>query len=1034
MTKLSARRGSALLIVLGMVGVMVISAVAFSAYMRYSRLPSSFLRRTSASRHLAHAAMAEAIDIIDASIGDNPHPGFGEDLTVYPRRGGTSARRNYWLGRCYVGVETNNLDNLPSPSATVPVLTLEALAYIPPDIVNQVRYYSRRSAAAKWHNFDYDAGRFAFCAIDVSDHFDVNRVFANCGRDSSDNGKFSLAFALETEDHGSYRYPPSSWDTTVSAKMGTMPFTSLADLGLALKDSYPLFFPAISAIYQKDGARLDNISRNDVKYFNVVADGLYPSVAKDANRPGDISRRQPFRSMPNGNASASDVYDRKNDSLDNMLADGKLSRLDMISLYDYLDYDDLPVSLALPTMERVPMVCGFQSKLKIKFSTEVSKTTDPEGFNIATAQIGDEYKEIRHYKLKVDANERIFSALCMFPFRSESLRPEPSGYSVEMAFRVCLGNSSDPNPSLRVPEESRYFIRDSAAFDRSGVDDGMISMKSRSQELSFPAGRNSDVQNALDLKEPQIDDISTVGNWFNNNDIFTVEVKFRVEADGSGSKTSTEIERNVTKINFHPVKHDGVDFDQSFSEANLKQGDFSFKARPYLTAVARIVKGGKTYDLAPASYIHDAAFNGVNADPNRSFRTMYPDGQPILVFRGSGEIGLGPADIETATAPEVEVEFKPVSSLGDNGKTILCSDPRWNFASEDFVCDGSSIEDAQNWYVNDPGKCGVGVGGRDRDIFMFVSNQGYMQSVSELAFLPRTVEALLSADDGDFDERYGDAKFNGTSFSEFPTSIDNAPHGKFMWRTYRLYPQGGLSSDGLYNLGLFDGGSGFRMNPYTTSREALLAALANPPCSWWVASTNYTAQGQERSSLEDMDVKNFNMKHAFSAMNSGAKFAWEDMEKIAGRIGEAMRSNSNGDWCSGYDSLDWAGDDDHFAGVQLSSETCDLYDIDRKFLYGFWRDCFAAKQQLFLVFVRAEPLMMGSGAAGKAPPPLGARAMALVWRKPAAGSETGVAGGKKAWPDSLSFTRDAARDSSGGGGGNLNLPHETRILFYRQFD
>ena len=42
------KRGSALLVVLGMVAFMVVSAVAFSAYMRASRLPNSYLRRASA--------------------------------------------------------------------------------------------------------------------------------------------------------------------------------------------------------------------------------------------------------------------------------------------------------------------------------------------------------------------------------------------------------------------------------------------------------------------------------------------------------------------------------------------------------------------------------------------------------------------------------------------------------------------------------------------------------------------------------------------------------------------------------------------------------------------------------------------------------------------------------------------------------------------------------------------------------------------------------------------------------------------------
>ena len=55
------RKGSALLIVLGMLAFMVISAVAFSAFMRFSRMPSSYLRRTSSSRHLVKAALAEAI-------------------------------------------------------------------------------------------------------------------------------------------------------------------------------------------------------------------------------------------------------------------------------------------------------------------------------------------------------------------------------------------------------------------------------------------------------------------------------------------------------------------------------------------------------------------------------------------------------------------------------------------------------------------------------------------------------------------------------------------------------------------------------------------------------------------------------------------------------------------------------------------------------------------------------------------------------------------------------------------------------------
>ena len=153
------KKGSALLVVLGMVAFMVISAVAFSAYMRYSRLPSSYLLRTSSSRHLAKAALAEAIDMIDVSIGNNPHPGVGEKGYAYPRKHGHSVCRNYWFNHCFIG--TNRLVDAQD---TVSTLTMEGLAYLPPALINEARYFSRRSAAAVWKTLGFDSGRFAFSA------------------------------------------------------------------------------------------------------------------------------------------------------------------------------------------------------------------------------------------------------------------------------------------------------------------------------------------------------------------------------------------------------------------------------------------------------------------------------------------------------------------------------------------------------------------------------------------------------------------------------------------------------------------------------------------------------------------------------------------------------------------------------------------------------------------------------------------------------------------------------------------------------
>ena len=93
--KMKERKGSALLIVLGMLAFMIVSAVAFSAYMRYARLPSSYLRRTTASRELTKAALARAIDEIDFAVANNPYPGLG----VYDARSGGDRQGEQGLRR-----------------------------------------------------------------------------------------------------------------------------------------------------------------------------------------------------------------------------------------------------------------------------------------------------------------------------------------------------------------------------------------------------------------------------------------------------------------------------------------------------------------------------------------------------------------------------------------------------------------------------------------------------------------------------------------------------------------------------------------------------------------------------------------------------------------------------------------------------------------------------------------------------------------------------------------------------------------------
>jgi hypothetical protein len=197
----------------------------------------------------------------------------------------------------------------------------------------------------------------------------------------------------------------------------------------------------------------------------------------------------------------------------------------------------------------------------------------------------------------------------------------------------------------------------------------------------------------------------------------------------------------------------------------------------------------------------------------------------------------------------------------------------------------------------------------------------------------------------------------------------------------------------------------------------MIAAFANTPVDWRRASTNVM---EGATDYAGMTVKEFNQKYAWNGYASGAGsgFAWEDLEKVAGRFMseicpvEQRRNGGNGSyksWKLAWNDLwDAAADrdgEDEFLGVPLSAETDRIWDVDRRFLYGFWRDCFAAKQQLFLVFMRAEPLLLGGGTADQMPPQLGARAVALFWRDPTTSDKS-----------------------------NNGYPHRTRLLFYRPLD
>lgn len=1085
------RRGSALLIVLGMLAFMVISAVAFSAYMRASRLPSSFLRRTSASRLLVKAALAEAIEEIDVAVGDNPHPGVTVSTNsavsgykyYYPRYniGSTAQNRNWWKGRVYIG--TNSLDGIDAQLKiavpqrdTVPTLTLEGLAYIPPPLINEARYYSRHSTAGKWHYFPYDSGRYAFTAIDVSDYFDVNAVPADGRRTSAPEDRITLSYLFPDKAAGMGSFMKQLCDNK-------LPLVSLADWNLAINydQSYGIRSPFCEYIKNPNVDFYGSYgNQEELRKMTFVTDSWFPpaadtGVSKDKAEI-DLSEEgtQPFEqfidrlSFEVGYEEV--VGQTKNDTIDRLrefLPQGGLA-----ALYDYLDFDSVPFSLSLPTTERTPMICGVKPTLSgtaIEIESEDETKYGDEKVVSATEKQRVATRTVIH-KLKGGLLGAMnVDPMIVYPFRGqESDIYELDGRLAlffttgEMGLRP--GNCIDP---LRIALD-----KDGAKAKANPVQDGVWTFPLAPQQVKFNA-----VQDMVDMSAAVKDAGLTLE--LNGNALSAVDEA--LEKEGKFLESTfvweqrskkdpetgawTAFEPDFEKAMADPVSC-GMDAKSTSTFRALNpdgslNGDFKatgdallqklkdgialkLNLAVWLRLKGKTCKNGvnndKTVDLVPASVADDAFNNSPNAIDmvqGQGIADNFGNMTPLMRFDTGVSFTFKITEtlaLETGVAGAKGVTLTP--------EAAMIGDPRFNYAPENWYQAAAGDFTGTMWL----NKCHVTEG--DGDIFLQVSDQRYLQSVYELANLPRLGKDGLGSGIGS--DAGSMPRPETWSSVAFPTH-GNEVNREYMWKSYdpfgrydssgslhkgnqakrniRSYPAVGNSTqtkmhvgDGFEALGIVNRGIGFKINPYSDSTNVMMAAFANTPHDWRSASPDN----------EDLPktANAFNSEYTWDEYSSKApRLKDVVLEEFAGALMQDIRDPNvrpkgcESKWEAAFQQLGWWGDseiegaaapDNLIAGIPTGGDK--IYNNERKFLYGYWRECFAVKQQLFLIFVRAEPTMMGSGAMGKTPPQLGGRAVALVWRDPnAAAGEGGAA-----------FTSASEQ--------GVAVPHKTRILFYHTLE
>jgi len=1045
------RRGSALLIVLGVLAFLVVSAVAFSAFMRRARLPSSYLRRSVAARELAKGALARAIDEIDRAIADDVHPGVG----VRPS--------NTWRNRVFFkgGAEQDI-------SQTAPTLTFEGLAYVPPPLVNEARYWSRKTPTAVWSSFGYDTGRYAYCALDVSDYFDVNRLVADYPRSSAANRRITAAHLFEPTGHRSAPSGADAWDTFMERfrdidedsleitfdSNSKMPLVSVADFNLALGDKGSIgkmkspfaeyIKTGTGSFYPAEGtAQLDMYSS-----MTFVTDGWFPKSKKTLSGNGNNAietydladgRYQPYKmtDLQNGGPL---VLSRTTALYKTQVAPSqeaktwydRLSGLGMTALADYLDADRVPISLAVPTTERVPMICGVELRLAQSPSFGVERidmaptgwdggSLPPDNSQVTERNI----EQVVRWIVKPDGFAQAFQGgrihtIVAYPFLHNDAADNPS-WTLDGKFALFFTSETAVPFRTRNINDTEVLHLASTTLPDSGInlETGVMTVKLEGGRPNFPA-KISDEESAIwegdldlragvrlatDLANPGNELLKVTYQWTqtrqqNPQGGFTdwTPTFATVKADPAAAGATLKAHTALPALNADTRVRDADFADNALTEKLSANPGWSKRVHLNAAVWLRIKDAdGKVVDMVPAS-IRDDAFQNSRNDPTVMLLTsgsaaLEISYWPLLKFGTGVAFDFGIAGMESLENAATDMSISPAA--------IMVPDPRHNHAPENWYAEPAGNITKSKWLETNL----VGGNDRDGDIFMATSDAGYLQSVYELAFLPRFTNLETVGNYGN-SGNYNIPQNNWNN-NEYASGAGDTLNANFMWRTYDPI---GDNETAFENLPFTSEGTGMKVNPYSDSTNVLMAAFANTPVDWRRASTNHM---EGVTDYATMSVADFNKKYAWNEYSEGGKFAWEDLQKVAGHFMWRMRNAGNSSWQTVWNDIDWYGlcsDGKVFASgggqdMEMSGTTDEIWDVDRKFFYGYWRDCFAAKQQLFLIFVRAEPLMLGGGTADQMPPQLGARAVALVWRDPA--TPSGATGG---------------------------YPHRTRLLFYRPLD
>lgn len=427
------KKGSALLVVLGFLSFMIISAVSFAIYMRVERQASSSYRHAITARHLLESALYRAMDEVD------------EDL----RTTATGKKfPNHWRNRIFAS--KSNTSDIEEAR----VLSLEALSFLPASVVNDARTFSlgtqwRRLSMPIESQIDIETktarssggksyvGRYAYICVNLSDMINVNNCLFTPERNGSNLVSVASLFSTPA-------------DSTIASQLSLqcsndVYYASLQDFYACMAVAGKSFFGGVTDSpyiqFLRDGK---NISFNDSYNHLLVADGFAktPPVKSDACNvmlnppfaPGQLTFSSDGLGPVMNGAFSLKLQELFPDAAQIAQEGGPFQAM----LADYLSKDSVGVMrLDAPSSKLAPMICQVRVASNVMTPLVSSKDLGPAADPV--------YEYSLEFMSDAAAMDVGLQVRVCFPFKNVESRIRPFTLKVDGFFRV---DKADPPSNL----------------------------------------------------------------------------------------------------------------------------------------------------------------------------------------------------------------------------------------------------------------------------------------------------------------------------------------------------------------------------------------------------------------------------------------------------------------------------------------------------------------------------------------------------------------------------------------------------------